>query len=72
MTRATAGIRLGVEQGHLAGDSWQQGGIVLLNSKPEVLFQVSDAYHVSMTHVIDLLYSQAVFIAGKSGVVCCL
>ena len=69
MTRATAGIRLGVEQGHLAGDSWQQGGIVLLNSKPEVLFQVSDVHNGSMTRVIDLLYSQVVRIARKSAVV---
>lgn len=32
------GIRLGVETSHLAGDSWQQGGTVLLDKDSNVLY----------------------------------
>ncbi|XP_067660967.1 uncharacterized protein [Haliotis asinina] len=33
------GFRLGLEKSHLAGDSWQQGGTVLLDRSGQVLYQ---------------------------------
>ena len=35
-----AGIRLAKETAHLAGDSWQQGGTILLDKDEKVLYQV--------------------------------
>lgn len=34
------GLRLGIETSHLAGDSWMQGGTVLLDQDGRILFQV--------------------------------
>ena len=35
-----AGVRLAKETAHLAGDSWQQGGTILLDKDEKVLYQV--------------------------------
>ena len=35
------GFRLGYETSHLAGDSWQQGGVILLDSHANIIYQVN-------------------------------
>ena len=37
---ALVGIRLAKETSHLAGDSWQQGGTVLVDKDGNILYQV--------------------------------
>ncbi|XP_078323568.1 prostamide/prostaglandin F synthase-like isoform X3 [Crassostrea virginica] len=39
MSGVLEGFRLGVESSHLAGDSWIQGGTVLLDQSGKVLYQ---------------------------------
>lgn len=38
-----SGVKLGLETSHLAGDSWIQGGTILLDQDGNILYQV----HVS-------------------------
>lgn len=37
-----SGVRLGLETSHLAGDSWIQGGTLLLNQDGNTLYQVPE------------------------------
>ncbi|XP_063414479.1 peroxiredoxin-like 2C [Mytilus trossulus] len=38
MRGVTEGIKLGYETGHLAGDSWQQGGTVILDTEANIKY----------------------------------
>ncbi|VDI41748.1 Hypothetical predicted protein [Mytilus galloprovincialis] len=38
MKGVTEGIKLGYETGHLAGDSWQQGGTVILDTEANIKY----------------------------------
>lgn len=37
-----SGVRLGLETSHLAGDSWIQGGTILLDQDGNILYQVPE------------------------------
>nr|KAG5706738.1 hypothetical protein BaRGS_007241 [Batillaria attramentaria] len=52
------GIRLAKETSHLAGDSWQQGGTVLLDKNQKILYQHTEEHPAdwpSMEEVLQLV-----------------
>ncbi|XP_076457436.1 uncharacterized protein T05H10.8-like [Babylonia areolata] len=55
MKGVVEGIRLAKETSHLAGDSWQQGGTVLLDRRGVVLYQHTEEHPTDWPNMEEVL-----------------
>lgn len=49
------GARLGVEKSHISGDSWQQGGTVILDKETRVIYKHQESHPADWPNMEEIL-----------------
>lgn len=49
------GARLGVEKSHISGDSWQQGGTVVLDKEARVIYKHQESHPADWPNMEEIL-----------------